>query len=255
MRKVLTVAVILLLTSMLFAQSVIQIRVTHYPPQYYKDSKGNWTGLDVELAAALCKEAGLKYEFVHLPWSRALSDLESGNLHMMMNLSITDERSQFIQWIGPERINKMVIIVKKNNKRLKISSLDDMIQISKQFGKKWGIQADVHYSDEFSKKMENDSNFSSYFEEVSKADLNVTKTQKDRILGFIEEQVPMVYKIKNDPAFSGLVTHSFVIGEEKVYFGISKKISPSVFKKLKEAYDKLVRKKTLEKIQKKYTNL
>ena len=42
------------------ADEVINIRVTDFPPNYYKDENGNWTGLGVELSSIIVKTAGFK---------------------------------------------------------------------------------------------------------------------------------------------------------------------------------------------------
>ena len=254
MKKYFTSLFILIICFSLSSQQSIKIRVTDYPPQYYQDSRGNWKGLDVELANALVKEAGMVPQFAPLPWSRALSDLKSGSLHIMTNLSKTEERSQFVNWIGPERTNKMVLVIKKENKKFQINSIDDLVRISKEKGIKFGIQSDIFYSEKFNKRLEEDADFAMYFDYVPKANLNVMKAQKSRILGFFEEEVPMVYKIKNDPDYRGLMIHDFYISEADVYFGVTKQLDPALHMRLEEAFRRLLKNKKLEKIQKKYTN-
>ncbi len=85
----------------------IKLRVIEFPPFYYQDENGQWTGLEVELAEALLKEAGLKPEYVPLPWSRALKSMEVGEAELMMNLVKTPEREEYMHFIGPERTSRM----------------------------------------------------------------------------------------------------------------------------------------------------
>lgn len=218
----------------------IRISDSDFPPQYYHNSSGNLTGIDVEIARLLVKAAGLTPEFVARPWSRALSEMQDGNLHMMLNLSITPERSEFMNWIGPERYDEIVFVVQEADVGLLIKSLDDFVVQVKKMGKKVGIQQDVFYGEEFQKKFE-DKDFSAAFEIAPTAVANPKKLQVDRILGFFESKTAVMYKMRNDPEYKGLAVSPFIITKSPVYFGISKKgITQDVLKKLVQAYDKIL---------------
>lgn len=216
------------------------IRVTQFPPQYYLDESGNWTGLDVELARALLEKAGFTPEFVERPWSRALQEMETGELDVMMNLSQTPERSAYMAWVGPERQARMVLVVKQENVNLPIETIDDLAPVAQKNNMRYGIQQDAFYSQEFNDRLEADAEFALWFETVTEAQLNPRKTASGRILGFFEDYDSVRYKLANDPEYAGLALHSFIISESPVYFGVSMAgVSPEALERLQAAYTQL----------------
>ncbi len=245
---------LIILFSLAFLNSyseTVKIRVISYPPQYYKDAQGNWTGIDVELASALVKKAGYTPEFVELPWSRALKDIESGELEMMMNLSKTDERSVFLEWIGPERDAKMVIITRKEDRKMSINSLDDLVRIAKNRELSFGIQKDAFYSKEFNDRLA-DEKFAPYFETVSLSELNPKKLSASRIVGYFDEYLAAAHMIRTNPDYKDFVINAYILSLVPVYFGVSKQMDKTKLQKLINAYYVLEKNGTLKKIREKY---
>lgn len=232
------------------AAETLKIRVTQFPPQYYLNAAGEWTGLDAELARALVEAAGLTPEFVDLPWSRALQEMESGELHIMMNLSQTEERSAYMHWIGPERFARMVLVVQPDNLALPIQTLDDLTVVAAERNVWYGIQQDAFYSEEFNARLENDAEFARWFEAVTEARLNPRKTLSGRIVGFFEDGDAVAYKLTHDPEYAGLAVHTFVLSESPVYFGVSRAgVSAEILEKLQQAYTRLEQDGTFERIR------
>ncbi len=228
----------------------IVARVWDFPPQYYKDASGNLTGIDVELGRALVEAAGQRIEFVERPWSRALNDMKYGGLDLMMNLSITPERAEYMYFIGPERITRMVLIVKQGDENLPIQNMDDLAMVSEKEGKKIGIQQDAVYSGEFNERL-NDPGFAGHFDSIADANLHPRKVAEGRILGFFELENTASYQLKHNPFYNGLALHPFVLQEDKVYFGVSKKVSPYILERLRQAYERLEKDGTFDKIRNK----
>ncbi len=235
-----------------FAQDKMVTRTTNWPPIYYQDASGNWTGLDVELIKAVFEKAGIQYAFKDLPWARGLKNMENGNTHFMMNLSKTEERAVYMHFIGPVRqTSGMGLITKKGNETWATKTLDDLVKIAKEKGKRFGYQRGAFYSKDFNDRIENDTEFKKHFEIISKATLNVKKTLKGRILGFFESPLVMKYRIKNEKNYFGLTVHQFKFKQEgsDVYFGASKKgVDPDTLSKFKSAFDKCKSEGTLDKI-------
>lgn len=256
MKKLLLTTVIILAVSInaFSMDTFIKVRVTDFPPQYYIDDTGNWTGLDVELASAIINEAGFKAKFIPTSWDAGLKHIEKGTLDMMMNMSKTAKRSKYASWIGPERKAQMVLVVSESNQEMPIKELDDFIKISHLRKIRFGILDNLHYSNEFNSKMKK-KQFMNSFEIVKNVKIIPRKVKADHILGFFEEKISMVYRIQNDPNYDGLVIHPFIIQEESVFFGISKKTSLEVYEKLLQAFDKLEQDGTLDSIRKRYQHL
>jgi ABC-type amino acid transport substrate-binding protein len=231
--------------------NVLKVRVTKFPPQYYQDNLGQWTGLDVELARSLVEKADFIPEFVDRPWSRSLEEMKNGKLHIMMNLSQTPERTEFMEWIGPERYAQMVLVVKKENVSLPIQKFDDFISVGAQKKIQFGIQKNAFYSQEFNDRLENQE-FAQWFYPISDANLNPSKTIAGRILGFFEDRDSVKYKLMHDPEYANLAEHPFALAESPVYFGISKAgISPEILARLQKAYTELEKDGTFKEIREK----
>lgn len=230
------------------AAETINIRVATYPPQYYKDQNGNWTGIDVELARALVIEAGFTPDFIDAPWSRALEEMKSGRLHLMTTLSKTPERSTYMYWIGPERESKMALVVKKKDQSLQIESLDDLITLAKSKNIKIGMQQDIYYGQPFATSII-ERDFSQHFESVTDAKLNPRKNLAGRIIGFFEDKLTMQYQIETNKDYAGLAVHSFTMNTENLYFGISRKVPVEWIRRLESAYERLVSSGELERIR------
>lgn len=232
------------------AAEKIIIRVSHWPPNYFQTAEGEWTGVDVELATALVQEAGLNFEFSEITWPGAIQRLKLGDIHLITNISINEERSQFLYWIGPARNASMNLIVKKGNEALPITSLDDIIKIANEKNIKFGYQKKVDYGKRFARKMKDDPAFFSCFEIIKEAEFNLKKTQKGRILGFFESANEIRYRIINDKAYQDLAVHPFVLKESPSFFGISKKgVSTENLIKLFKAYELLVNDGTIQRIR------
>jgi len=229
---------------------LLLIRVTDFPPQYYKDKTGRWTGLDVELSRALVEKAGLTTEFVERPWSRALLEMEQGNLHIMMNISVTDDRAKFMNFIGPERINNTILVIRKANKGMKVSNLDELIQEAKRLKGRFAIQQDAFYSKEFNDHLK-DPEFAKYFDYVTEAKLNPKMTSAGRVIGFFEDENTVKYQLLHNPEYADLMIHPFILSSQEVYFGVSKNgVSENTFNKLKEAFKTLEDNGTFKEIRK-----
>jgi len=141
-----------------FADCQLRVRVTDYKPQYYQNEQGKWRGMAVELAEVLLKEAKCKPVYEISPWKRSLLLLKEGNLDMMMNLSITDERKKYLNFIGPQRDETILIAVRKEF-NFEINSLEDI----KKLPGRIGIQIGSSFGKAFDSKYKSDPDFAKKF--------------------------------------------------------------------------------------------
>lgn len=250
MIKVLLCIVFTLICSLSVAKN-ISLRVVDYPPQYFLDENNIWRGIDVELAVAIIREARLNPEFVELPWSRALIEIEKGSLHLMANLSKTEERLEKFRWIGPQRYNNNVIVLNKEYIDVSIESLNDLINFANERNLKIGIQQDAFYSDELNKLIAHPL-YMKYFDSVTRSELNYFKLLNNRILCFIEDDITAIYKIKNNKEYENFRIHSFKVSASAVYLGVSKSLDEDIYIRLNDAFLRLERRGVLEKIRDSY---
>lgn len=249
---------LVLITSISDAKE-IHVRVAEWPPLYYQDKSGDWSGLEVELAGKIIQTAGFEPKYISVPWKRSLLMMKNGDLQMMLNLSKKKERSEYMYWLGPVRYDKFVLVVKNGNERLPIKTLDDFITVYQKNKIKFGYTSGVNYGDVFNHRLATDEKFAESFETIHDPKLNMKKVVHSRNLGFFEAKTDIVYQIKTMPEYQNLAIHPFILhrneNDEACYVGISKKgVDPETYRKLDEAYHKLRKNNSLKPILDKYLN-
>lgn len=220
----------------------ITVRVEDYSAQS-RLLDGKWHGIDVELAKALLTNAGCSYEFVVLPWGRALKLLEKGEIDMMLSVSKTPERVPFAYFIGPERLETIVFVGPKQT--TPITQIETLLALDKPIA----LQRGAFYGETFTKLIftlaEPANHFVYTTDNQSKADLIKTK----RISGFLEARLNVEFELENSDIFDGLMIHPVIINQAPVYYAFSKaSVSEAIITKLNESYTKLNANGTFDKI-------
>ena len=239
----------------LYAENkILKVRVEHFPNYSFKDKNGDWTGVEVELAQALVTTAGFTPEYFQQPWARGVESIRQGDLDLIVGFGITEERKEFALWVGPIYTVVVSLVVKEGTaEMLPITSLDDMIKVSRDQDKKFGYAKDTFWSKEFNDRLINDPEFAGCFETVIRSELNRRKTIEGTILGFFGERSPHEYQIKNDVGYKGLMVHPFILDSRPTFIGISKKgVNAPTLYSLYEAYEKLTLDGTLKQIRAKW---
>lgn len=219
-----------------------------FPPAFMRSENGNRFGLSIELVEALLAEASCQINYIPAPFKRGLLKLKTGDADIMMNLSQTKEREQYIDFIGPQVDETLLLVVNKNS-NFNISTLDDI----KKLPLAVGIGKGYFFGSEYHSKIKTDLEFKRKFEAVSFESQNVEKLSRNRISAFIGPSYNMHYRIKNDYQYKNFKLHSFDFYRDWVYYGLSKK-SVSLEKKisLEAAYLRAAKKGVFDKIQQRY---
>lgn len=115
-KLVLIILVVCCTGSMAYAK---QIRVAFgaepYPPFTSPDASGNWTGWEVEMIEAVCKQAGLDYVLAPTSWDGIIPALLSKKVDMIMgSMSITAPRLKMIDFSDKYYKTPTVIIGTKS---------------------------------------------------------------------------------------------------------------------------------------------
>ncbi len=232
--KLVCVLILITLTSQAFSQCRLSVRVANSIPQYYQDVNKNWQGMGVELIKVLLNEAHCQPIYTVYPWRRALAQLQVGKLDMMVNLSITSERKKYMWFIGPQRDETIVLVV-NDDFDFKIDSLDDF----KALNNKIGIENGAFYGDSFDKKYKTEPEFANLFVHAVNTGMLINMLKVKRILGFFEDRYSSAYKMKTQTQYKGVKVHSYLVNQDVVYFGFSKKsVSKELLTRLKKAYVK-----------------
>ncbi len=232
--KLVCLVILIALTSQAFSQCRLSVRVANSIPQYYQDEHKSWQGMGVELVEVLLNEAQCQPIYTVYPWKRALAQLQVGKLDMMVNLSITPERKKYLWFIGPQRDETIVLVV-NNDFDLKVDALDDF----KTLNNRIGIENGAYYGDSFDKKYKSEPAFANLFVHAVNTGMLINMLKAKRIIGFFEDRYSSAYKMKTQTHYQGVKAHSFLVNQDFVYFGFSKKSVPQeLLARLKKAYDK-----------------
>lgn len=225
----------LLLTEFVVVQACsVKVRVTNWPPFYFQDSKGNWTGLTVDLARAFLREADCEAEYLSAPWARSLLLMKQGKLDMMMNLSVNDERSEYIHFIGPQIEEKAQLILRENIK-VRILSLEDIKKIPGRIAYDRG----TWLGEQFQNMIENDPSFASKFDVYHTDEINLRKLNAGRIVGIVDFTYEGITSRK-DLLTNGFKVDPYVIHANPVYFGFSKQsVSDRDLEMLHKAFNRV----------------
>ncbi|NLK44867.1 MAG: amino acid ABC transporter substrate-binding protein [Tissierellia bacterium] len=87
-----------------------------FVPMGFKDSNGNLTGFDVDLAKEAIKRLGLEVKFQPIDWNLKEQELNSGNIDLIWNgYTITEERLEKVNFTKPYLDNRQVIVTLSNS--------------------------------------------------------------------------------------------------------------------------------------------
>ncbi|MEE4359631.1 MAG: transporter substrate-binding domain-containing protein [Desulfococcaceae bacterium] len=229
----------------------IKIRVSEgntYPPFFMQDENGKWSGLSIELAEVLLKETGDTPNYQPLPFARALDYMKEGKIDIMLNLSITEERKEFMHFIGPQLDETIVLVVRKDSD-FKIESLDDLKKLPKALGVERGRLGGKN----FEEKRAGDKEFRKKLREVTEVDSNEKLLEAGRISAFLGYGYNTFYQIKSNPLYKNFKVHPFIINRDWVYFAFSKKsVSPEMLQKYQKAFDRAKEKGLFEAVRQRY---
>ncbi len=96
-----------------------------YPPMEFRDDKNNLVGFDIDLGNELAKKLGVKSEVTTTDFNGILLALKSGKFDIILSaLSITDQRKQEIDFVGPYIEGGQIMVTKKDND--KINTKEDL---------------------------------------------------------------------------------------------------------------------------------
>ncbi|WP_422478000.1 amino acid ABC transporter substrate-binding protein [Pleomorphochaeta sp. DL1XJH-081] len=104
-----------------------------FPPMGYRNENNEIVGFDIDLAKEVTKRMGVQLKLQPIDWNAKEQELNTGNIDCIWNgFTITEERSQVINFTDPYVDNAQVAVVRSDSP---VQSLGDLA------GKKVGLQA------------------------------------------------------------------------------------------------------------------
>lgn len=191
--------------------------VREFPPYTYQ-MNNQWQGFDIQVLTQLVLSLNCQITFVETPFGEALKMLRTGDIDLLMHLSISGDRAKDINFVGPIRTQYISLLTSKNVPS-SISNIEDIIELPYTFGHRQGI----FIGNEFEKKRQNISSFASKFVEVNQASNLIRLIQRRRIDGFFEDHHYNEYLLANDPAANIMIAQPLKFSIGDVYLGVSKK--------------------------------
>jgi polar amino acid transport system substrate-binding protein len=246
----LVIFIMCIFSSAVYSSCDMSLAVESYPP-YQTQVEGKWQGLDIELASALAQQIKCELTIKQSPWKRSLNLLQNGRIDMMVSVSKTPKRQDYTYFVGPMR-QEIVALVINTGAAIKVTGLADLATLDKKIG----IINGAYYGQSFTKKYEKDGQFKDQFEVSNNTQDNLKKLAARRISGFLNDPFYIADLIRKGKVSEPLSFHSFVINQDPVYFGFSKKsISKKRLLQIQQAFEQLQENGKLASIRKKYSSV
>jgi len=234
----------------------VRVRENAYPNYFFKD--GQWQGIDVDIVRLLMEHAELNYEFVPMPFARALKAIDTGGVDIILNLVKNNERSDYMDWLGPVREHETALIVQQAHAHEKIDGFPDLIATAHKHGLKMGYALGTSFSEGLDTRLKKAS-FRENFIFVTDDITTARMLQAGRIFGFFLDEFEATNLMKEDaPAdgmsLAGLSIHTFRLPGSRSgnYFGISKHLPPKTKIKLEQSMEALRQNGALDALYKKW---
>ncbi len=123
------------------AEQPLLIVLDNWAPYGFEEN-GVQKGMDLEVVNAVFKKMGRSVKFEIYPWKRCISMIEQKTTDMILDISITPERREFLYYPDePISIGTTVFFIKKN-KKISFSKLEDLYKL------RIGAMSGYEYCDE-----------------------------------------------------------------------------------------------------------
>ena len=209
--------------------NILQIGVVNYPPFYYIED-GEITGPTVETASEAFDRMNVKYEFKEYPWARVLEMMKSGELDVIIDLYLSDERMEFIDYSVEKAITHSEALFKLADSDIEFdgnySTLNELTI---------GIVQGYYYGDDFDKAVKDGA---INVEDVASSERNITKLINGRT-DLIVDNVAINKVLIEKLGYSGMIVPlKPYINSEDSYTAFSK---ANNLKDIRDKFDETIR--------------
>ncbi len=159
----------------------------NFPPyEFYDDETGEPTGIDIEIAKAICEKIGYELEVVDIDFGSIIPALVAGKYDFSAaGMTVTEERKQSVQFTDTYATGIQAVIVPADVEAADINALLEAKGGHMNIGVQESTTGDIYISDDF--------------EAAGTAEVKRFKNGADAVLALTSGQVDCVV-IDNEPA-------------------------------------------------------
>lgn len=176
-----------------------------------------WQGKGVDWLEQISQQINCKPELIEVPWGRALSMLQKGQLDLMTNLSKTKDREAYLDFVGPHSIEKMVLLLQKTEQP--IDQLQDISQLRGQIA----VLSNGFYGEEFDTLYQGNPEFRRRIVLAPSSKAMKMMLATGRVSGLIEDEQVIKQWQQQHKLSSTDFYLPLTVNATAVYIGLSKK--------------------------------
>jgi len=190
-----------------------------WKPYQFKNEQRELTGLDVELGKAIIHKMNCTTKYIKLPWLRQLAYVRQGTIDMVAGASKTSERQVYAYFSNFYRNESNVIFVLKGTtKKYPFKHLSEI----KNTRFHLGITNGYHYGETFAELMK-DATFKKHIQGVPSDNVNIKKTLRNRVHGFIGDIYAGIAALKKEGVRDQFEIHPVPVSSSTIHMMFSKK--------------------------------
>ncbi|MBE1301387.1 MAG: transporter substrate-binding domain-containing protein [Alteromonadaceae bacterium] len=226
----------------------LAVQIVEYPPLAYRNVQGNWEGLNKLYVDALLNEAGCTYKFIETPFARGLQMVDSGQLDMVIDVSRTPEREAKYHFIGPQRIETILLVGRKKAIPT-IVTWNDMQSLDARLVRQRGS----FYGSKLEEVLLTNKRLHWRVEAIADNKTILQLVINEKADAFFLESSHWQYLKKDNSIKDKLEVHPLIINAEPVYYALSKtSVSEQLIQKLNAAFVELTKDNSLKAMEEKF---
>jgi polar amino acid transport system substrate-binding protein len=188
------------------------------PPYSMQGKDGEIHGVHPDLLREIMKRIPCDLKFVEMPWARALVELKSGRLDILLNAANTPERQEFAYFSSPtDRSRNVLFVNSKNEPKYHINKLADIIGTDFRLG----VQINAVYGEEYETLLKN-PNFTQRLTQISDLNSGWKMLDAGRIDGQLAAEMTGLIQIESLGLSKSIKVSDLVTSNRPGFAAISK---------------------------------
>ncbi|MBT8143087.1 MAG: transporter substrate-binding domain-containing protein [Gammaproteobacteria bacterium] len=222
-----------------------------WEPYHYRDVGGEVRGLDIELVAAIAREAGCKLRFDQEDWGTLLQRVRSGDVDMLSGATRTADRESFAWFTAPYRTESFRLYIREGeSEKFEGSTLQELLEAAMKIG----TTLDYVYGDEVN-RLQDDDRFAAQFQGVAVGEVNYDKLLNFNIDGLLEDSFVAASVIRKKGLDNQIDEHPLVVSTGDVHLMLSKaSVDEETVDRLNAALARVKSSGTFDRIIERYLN-